>query len=87
MSDLRRLRGAVKQDPTPGAFADLAERYISLGKALDARGVAMRGLAAFPTSERLRSISTYLRKDSLREDITRLKKQAGERPNPATQAD
>ena len=83
ISDLRRLRAAVKRDPTPAAFADLAERYISLGKARDARKAATSGLAVFPTSERLTAISTFLRKDNLKAEITHLKKQTGENPSPA----
>jgi tetratricopeptide (TPR) repeat protein len=84
IGDLHRLKAAVKRDPTPAAFAVLAERYISLGKPRDALRVTMRGLSMFPTSERLNSISTYLRKDRLKEEITRLKKEAGENPGPAT---
>ncbi len=83
MSDLHRLRGAVKRAPTPAAFADLAERYISLGKIRDASRIAKRGLALFPSSERLASISTYLRKDGLKGEISRLKKQAATHPAPA----
>jgi tetratricopeptide (TPR) repeat protein len=83
IGDLHRLRTAVRRSPTPAAFAELAERYISLGKVRDARRAARRGLDLFPMSERLQSVCTFVRKDGLKEEITRLKREAAEKATPA----
>ncbi len=82
MRELNRLKKAAQQSPSPATLGTLAERYIAFGRTEDAYATAQRGLAMFPTSERLSAISTFAKKQRLQAQLTRLRRDIAERPNP-----
>jgi tetratricopeptide (TPR) repeat protein len=78
--DLGRLRRQTRREPSPSAFAELAERLISLGEHDDALRVAEEGLAAYPHADRLEHVRLYVKKSRMTGELRRLREEIQRRP-------
>lgn len=81
--EVNRLRRAAHRNPSPASIGLLAERFISLGRTDDAWRVAEEGMRRFPTSERLNAVRTFAKKERLKSEIQKLRRDLSERPTPA----
>jgi tetratricopeptide (TPR) repeat protein len=78
--DLSRLRRQARRDPSPSAFAELAERLIALGEHDEALRVAEEGLAAYPHADRLEHVRLYVKKNRMTGELRRLREEIQRRP-------
>lgn len=78
--DLSRLRRQARREPSPSAFAELAERLISLGEHDDALRVAEEGLTAYPHADRLEHVRLYVKKNRMTGELRRLREEIQRRP-------
>lgn len=83
---IARLRKKVRRSPSPAAYGELAERYVSLTQLDDALRVAEQGLQRFPNSERLAQVRFFTKKKRLSGQIRKLQGDLQRRPNPTAYA-
>jgi len=78
--DLSRLRRQARREPSPSAFAELAERLIALGEHDEALRVAEEGLTAYPHADRLEHVRLYVKKNRMTGELRRLREEIQRRP-------
>ncbi len=73
--ELKRLEARVHQSPSPSTFVDLGQVYINLGMYDRTLVLAEEGLALFPTSNELRKLLKFAKKNQLNGRIDELRGQ------------
>lgn len=81
--EIERLENEVRDRPSPEAIVSLTEKYIAQGEIDNAFAAARRGLDAFPKSEKIFHVYTYLKKTEAQYEIRALKRIIETQPNPA----
>jgi len=83
---LRRLRRTAEVQPTPRAYAELADHLVQKGRTLEAYEWATRGLRMFPDAKRIADVRRFAQRQQMLEEITSLTQRIATSPNPALYA-
>jgi len=81
-SPVRKLQDAAESNPSPEAFAALAQKHIELGELDQAIQVADRGLQTFRNSPKLKDIVGFVRKKQSQDTMKPLRDEIRVKPSP-----
>jgi len=78
--ELSRLEQRARENPSPSTFVDIAQVYINLGMMDQTLRIAEQAVTLFPTSEELKKLHRFARRNVLMARIQDLRKQLARTP-------